>query len=151
MAGKKTKLKPPVLILLLEHLRRGGTREGACGAAGISTSTLRRWEREIPELTGDIERAILQGIARDEMMLDKYITEKGDRVALVHRIKTRQGGKLSEKSEQVNGGGENKWSKEYHQVVEAIERLTPTQRKEAARAYREAEKSCRKTPGVGSD
>ncbi|MBN2288865.1 MAG: hypothetical protein JXQ83_05985 [Candidatus Glassbacteria bacterium] len=148
MAGKKTKLKPPVLIILLDRLRCGYTREGACGAAGISASTLRRWEREFPELAGEIELAILQGIARDEEMLDEHIV-KGDRVALLHRMKSRDGPGRPEAGEQVESGKENRWSRQYQQVVEAIERLTPEQRREAVRAYREARESGGKDPGLG--
>ena len=137
-------------MLLLEHFRHGGTREGACGIAGISTSTLRRWEREMPEFAEHVELAMLQGKARDEKMLEEHI-RKGDRVALLHRMKMRNGRKPSETSERVNGGKEKVWSKEYQQVLEAIERLSPGQRKEVARAYREAEKSGRKRPGMGTD
>jgi len=150
MAGKKTKLKPEVVMLLLEHLSHGGTREGACGIAGISISTLRRWEREMPEFAEHVELAMLQGKARDEKMLEEHI-RKGDRVALLHRMKMRNGRKPSETSERVNGVKEKMWSKEYQQVLEAIERLSPGQRKEVARAYREAEKSGRKRPGPGTD
>ena len=135
---------------MLEHLSHGGTREGACGIAGISTSTLRRWERGMPEFAEDVELAILQGKARDDIMLEEHI-RTGDRVALLHWMKMRHGRKLSETSERVNGVKEKMWSKEYQQVIEAIERLSSEQRKEVARAYREAEKSGRKRPGMGTD
>ncbi|MEA2064481.1 MAG: hypothetical protein U9P14_12330 [Gemmatimonadota bacterium] len=140
MPGKKIKLKPGVIVPLLEHLRNGGTREGACGRAGISTSTFRRWLCEIHEFAGDVELAELEGKARDERMLDEYINE-GDRVALTFRMKSVHGYGLPETGKKVKGGGEKMCSKEYRQVAEAIERLSPEERKELAGTYREPGKS----------
>ena len=55
--GRPTKLTPATVNVLCACVGDGLTYKSACGAAGISTESLRNWREEYPELATKLEKA----------------------------------------------------------------------------------------------
>lgn len=62
--GGPTKFTPARVRRLLSELLRGHTKEAACGAAGISTSTLSAWMEGDEDFAEAVEIAMNKGEAR---------------------------------------------------------------------------------------
>lgn len=123
---------------LLRHLRRGGTRKGACGCAGITFAELEQKFALDEKLAMLVEKSESFGLAEDERRLGQKVSE-GDRQALLFRMKTVYGYAYGRGPAKV--GVRNKTderSKECEQVRREIEALSPEERKRTAKAYREA-------------
>ena len=116
---------------LCTHLRRGGTRRGACGAAGISPVTLERWESEDPALAEHLEQAQLIGLAEDESELDRHVSG-GDKQALFLRLKCVYG-YGSSASEKVRGKKKSVRSTKCEAIENEIRGLSHDKRKEVGR------------------
>lgn len=125
---------------LLRHLRRGGTRRGACGWAGIAHEELECGLENEPRLASAVERSEGLGLARDEIRLAGRV-ERGDRESLLFRMKTvygytygkgpggcRTGGKRRARDGE-NGEGER--------LRRSIEKLGEDERRKVVEAYRE--------------
>ncbi len=122
---------------LLRHLRRGGSRKGACGWAGLSHAGLIEALESNPGLAAALERAEALGLARDERRLDLKVRE-GDREALLFRMKNVYGyGSGTRAREEAQPTGETS-SREFTEVAAGIRSLGKDGRRELAGAYREA-------------
>jgi len=123
---------------LLRHLRRGGTRKGACGWAGITFTELEQRFSLDSKFAKAMEKSESFGLAKDEMRLEQKVSE-GDRQALLFRMKTVYGyayGKGPVKAGVRSDTDER--SKACDQVRREIEALSPEERKGTVKAYREA-------------
>jgi hypothetical protein len=122
---------------LLRHLRRGGSRKGACGWAGLSHTGLLEVLENNPGLAAALERAEALGLARDERRLDLKVRE-GDREALLFRMKNVYGyGSGTRGREEAQPTGET-FSREFTEVAAGIRSLGKDGRRELAGAYRES-------------
>lgn len=124
------------LLRLLRHLRRGGSRKGACGWAGITHAELADCLEGNPRLVAALERAEMRSLAKDERRLDSSV-RKGDRVALLFRMRNIHGygeARAREGAEVTIG----QRSREFGEVEAEIRSLGKRGRQELAGAYREA-------------
>ena len=90
MAGRPTKYTPETVGKILDHLRSGGTRRGACGAAGIGVETLSRWEDDYGDFSDSIKRAQNEGLSSDLSRLDVFV-KAGNLTALLYRMNVVHG------------------------------------------------------------
>ena len=90
MAGRPTKYTPETVDKILAHLRMGGTKRGACGAAGISVDTLAKWEVNKSDLSDDIKGAQNEGLSSDLSRLDVFV-QAGNLTALLYRMNVVHG------------------------------------------------------------
>ena len=125
-----------VLLRLLRHLRRGGSRKGACGWAGITSAELASRLESDSRLAGALERAEARGLAGDERRLDHSV-RKGDRVALLFRMRNVHGYGGQRAREGAETLSEEK-SREFAEVETGIRSLGKEGRGELVHAYRQA-------------
>jgi hypothetical protein len=100
---------------LLAHLRRGGTRKGACGSAGISFSELCARLEADPEFAEAVEGAECVGLAADENRLATNV-EDGDRQSLLFRLRVAYQGDKNGKRAGVRKADEST-AKEYQRIA----------------------------------
>jgi hypothetical protein len=135
-AGPRRELTFSVLHRLLRHLRRGGTRKGACGWAGIAYAALERGRQAEPRLDECLERAEMYGLARDERFLDSKVC-KGDRQALLFRMRMVYGYAQGRGGEEA-GKTTDEPGSEFREIERRIGALGPPGRRRLAAAHREA-------------
>ncbi len=122
---------------LLRHLRRGGSRKGACGWAELSWTDLQAALENNPRLAAALEQAESLALACDENRLDQHV-QAGDRTALLFRLRRIYGfGDGLREGEEAQATGEL-YSREFTEAAEAIRSLGEEDRRELAGAYREA-------------
>ena len=127
---------------LLRHLRRGGTRKGACGWAGITFAELEQKFALEEKFAMLVEKSESFGLAKDERRLEVKVSE-GDRQALLFRMKTVYGYAYGKGPAKVGVKSDtDERSKSCEQVRQEIEALSPQERREAVRRYRESEAAC---------
>ena len=127
---------------LLRHLRKGGTRKGACGWAEITFAELEQRFALDKKFAVVVEKSESFGLAKDERRLEEKVSE-GDRQALLFRMKTVYGYAYGKGPAKVGVRSEkDERSKECEQVRQEIEALSPEERKRTVKAYREAEAAC---------
>ena len=137
MSEKTPELSFSELLRLLRHLRKGGTRKGACGWAGITCGEFERKLSLDEKFARAVEKAESYGLAQDEIRLEAKVRD-GDREALLFRLKMVYG-----YSSKVRVTGEalpriHEPSKEYTELEKKISALGAEQRKELVAAYRES-------------
>lgn len=123
---------------MLRHLRRGGTRKGACGWAGITFAELERKFSLDRKFARTVEKSEFFGLAKDERRLEQKVSE-GDRQALLFRMKAVYGYAYGKGPVKVGVRSDtDERSKACEQVRREIEALSPEERKGTVKAYREA-------------
>jgi len=121
---------------LFRHLRRGGTRKGACGWAEIPYEQLETrlaGEKKFTALVENTERYVL---AQDEQRLDKNVC-KGDRQCLLYRLRRGYGAESGRGNRELRQTTDEK-SQAYAEVEREIGALGPEKRKRTVGEYREA-------------
>ena len=127
---------------LLRHLRRGGTRKGACGCAGITFAELEQKFALDEKFAMLVEKSESFGLAKDERRLEVKVSE-GDRQALLFRMKTVYGYAYGKGPAKVGVRSDtDERSKSCERIRQEIEALSPQERKRTVKAYREAEAAC---------
>jgi hypothetical protein len=86
VTDKKTGEQRRITDSLLAHLEMGGTRQGACGSAGISFRELCARMEADPEFAEALEEAECRGLAADEKRLATDV-EDGNRQSLLFRLR----------------------------------------------------------------
>jgi len=123
---------------LLRHLRKGGTRKGACGWAGIIFAELEQKFALDKKFAKAVEKSESFGLAKDERRLEGKVSE-GDRQALLFRMKTVYGYAYGKGPAKVGVRSDtDERSKAVEEVRREIEALSPQERKRTVKAYREA-------------
>ncbi len=123
---------------LLRHLRKGGTRKGACGWAGITFAGLEQKFALDKKFAKAVEKSESFGLAKDERRLEEKVSE-GDRQALLFRMKTVYGYAYGKGPAKVGVRSDtDERSKAVEEVRREIESLSPQERKRTVKAYREA-------------
>ena len=121
---------------LFRHLRRGGTRKGACGWAEIPYEQLETrlaGDKKFAALVENTERYVL---AQDEQRLDKNVC-KGDRQCLLYRLRRGYGAESGRGNRELRQTTDEK-SQAYAVVEREIGALGPEKRKRTVGEYREA-------------
>jgi len=127
---------------LLRHLRRGGTRKGACGWAGITFAELERKFARDEKFAMLVEKSEALGLAKDERRLEVKVSE-GDRQALLFRMKTVYGYAYGKGPAKVGVRSDtDEQSRSCERIRQEIEALSPEERRKAVKGYREAEAAC---------
>ncbi|MCE5272042.1 hypothetical protein LLH00_12270 [bacterium] len=125
------------LLRLLRHLRRGGSRKGACGWANLSWAGLQAALADDSRLAAALERAENRAIACDEKQLDQHVQD-GNRVALMFRMRSVYGyGNGKRAGKEARPTGETN-SREFAEAAAGIHTLGETERRELAGQYRKA-------------
>jgi len=99
---------------ILKHIRNGGTKRGACGAAGIGETTMIVWEANKSGLSEAVKRAQAHGLRSDLSRLDTFVRD-GNLTALLARLKMVHG--LSDRVTVQNTGTAKNEHK--HKITEA--------------------------------
>jgi len=85
-SGRKTGDERRRTESLLAHLRKNGTRKGACGSAGIGLVELEERMEADPAFAKAVDEAECVGMAADEQRLATEV-EDGDRQCLLFRLR----------------------------------------------------------------
>ncbi len=126
MAGRPTKYTPETVDKILAHLRMGGTKRGACGAAGISVDTLTKWEVNKSGLSDVIKGAQNEGLSSDLSRLDVFV-QAGNLTALLYRMDVVHGLAKRVVVEQT-GTIKHEHSHEYKEAQEEFGKMPNSQR-----------------------
>jgi len=122
------------LLRLFRHLRKGGTRKGACGWAGIN-----HWELDLRisldrRFAGLVEKYESYSLARDERILHFRVCE-GNCQALFFRLRKA----YSQDKDRGKGGAVRKGyerSESYARIEGEIAALSPDERRGIVTAHR---------------
>lgn len=119
---------------LLAHLKRGGTRKGACGSAGISFRELCARLEADPVFAEQVEEAECIGLAADENRLAANV-EDGNRQSLLFRLRRAYQGKDNGKRAGVKNADEST-AGEYGRIACRIGELPEEERRKMVERIR---------------
>ena len=122
------------LLRLLRHLRKGGTRKGACGWAGITYYELELRIYLDSRFAEAVEKWESRSLARDERRLHSKVC-KDDRQSLLFRLRRVYGqDKDRDKGKTVQKKYEQ--SRDYAEIEREINSLPLEERRRLTAAYR---------------